>query len=1331
MEAKSYTYDGDDWGDYDDDDQYGVEESQSLVPPKPIGFQQKGQTLGSSPASSHSSGHVGLNRSDSYQRGDERQMYLSEPHAPQATAGRTSPLSTSTHSSQHQSTNHQSQPFDSNPDAPRSRTESPARAGLSNPRHASNRVSEQSARSDESNTVDYRNRRNFSPSAVPHSLNTRSVNPSDVDEGSSITYPARKSSLVAEEVPIGQERRSDSSSTAPNLAGNDSKPTATTAFIRPADIYKRMQAEREKERKSLDSQERSTDGSPKPALDRRTSPVRSNPEQYEDLGDVRDDDKLFKTDSFNRRQELSPVSEGTDGHNPLGASSMGLVSSMDPSQNRSRQPAENHDRNTVSSLQSAGSSSRASFLPKVNRISGFGDDLWTSADSDRPAEVDEKHESNEVSSAEAGDALAVEEGSSLEHKSSLGYRSVVKQAFDTPDRSALKTPQSIQDSLGSHGVSRSNTDSTAGISPILSHMSSGTTAAKTRANEAELKVNATSSTNTGPFDKKSSIHLPASALGQRIPRKPASRTASGEQISGMLASNNNLNESLGNTSRVVAHVPEIEQSQNSQHSAAAEMDKSVLTSDNPNDIPGRGRTDSQTQVTPNAEQTNRKSFLATRKPDLSVDSSRAAETSFTRAESPTKGRVRDLAGRFDEIGANRDSSPTSSRASMISLGKSKFDPSLSPGGQRNSIIGEYSTSDQLTAKKVNAQPDSSIRPNIPGGWESFTTAAESPTALGTNSNKGGYFGKDITESQKVPEPSPLAQASTGNVTPVDLTPKKKKDYTSTEDETDPSMVHMASVSQAGKAIGDDILASMGSGRDLEDENSEEQSHQGKESSVPPSGRDKDASSSDRMKKTDSWTGSSAVPSPLPKDSPLPQMEDSQYFRAPAPLSVAGAQRSSPSPNTYFRRNEVTSINDQDSDRLREEIEQTLSPSKSSEGLDDDKALGRKSPPLSSPVRDSEYRESTIIPSEYDSYWASGDDQAQGSSLTAVTEPTMPQNNEKENVNVSGSQDSPKVSRSAADDMRPQLSTRFSWETDVTNNTKPNTADEGSQEQAEVIDSTMDTKTTQEPQIVAAGTNLSPTFITDKIKPEPTTDHSNDPNPPVIWQKHDGDSEELSSPLEKETLPEVPPKGSPVLKPVPDLPDVPHERASNLASSTQRNQEPIVSQPTISAVSGNELSGQVTQQAPNPRLPSFREILAIKSPNERIQAYDRSRAQLIETDSGLNSWLKATVAAKPDLGNLASQPPGPKQPSMASNLPPQRPGSGLTRMQSLTGFSNSANASSQGGAGARLSSQQVQAKGKDLLHSAGVIGGKASTISKGLFAKGRSRFKGGSSEKVEN
>jgi hypothetical protein len=42
---------------------------------------------------------------------------------------------------------------------------------------------------------------------------------------------------------------------------------------------------------------------------------------------------------------------------------------------------------------------------------------------------------------------------------------------------------------------------------------------------------------------------------------------------------------------------------------------------------------------------------------------------------------------------------------------------------------------------------------------------------------------------------------------------------------------------------------------------------------------------------------------------------------------------------------------------------------------------------------------------------------------------------------------------------------------------------------------------------------------------------------------------------------------------------------------------------------------------------------------------------------------------------------------------------------------------------------MQAKSKELLHTAGIFGGRASKAGKGLLAKGKSRFKG-SGDKVE-
>ena len=90
VEAKSYSYDGDDWGDADDFDEYN--DPPTSVPPKPTGLRQRGQSAtnptqvpgqsyqGSSqgtrsvtnPQSQHSST---LARSNSFDRGDERRVF--------------------------------------------------------------------------------------------------------------------------------------------------------------------------------------------------------------------------------------------------------------------------------------------------------------------------------------------------------------------------------------------------------------------------------------------------------------------------------------------------------------------------------------------------------------------------------------------------------------------------------------------------------------------------------------------------------------------------------------------------------------------------------------------------------------------------------------------------------------------------------------------------------------------------------------------------------------------------------------------------------------------------------------------------------------------------------------------------------------------------------------------------------------------------------------------------------------------------------------------------------------------------------------------------------
>ncbi|KAH0241513.1 hypothetical protein KCU71_g24047, partial [Aureobasidium melanogenum] len=45
-------------------------------------------------------------------------------------------------------------------------------------------------------------------------------------------------------------------------------------------------------------------------------------------------------------------------------------------------------------------------------------------------------------------------------------------------------------------------------------------------------------------------------------------------------------------------------------------------------------------------------------------------------------------------------------------------------------------------------------------------------------------------------------------------------------------------------------------------------------------------------------------------------------------------------------------------------------------------------------------------------------------------------------------------------------------------------------------------------------------------------------------------------------------------------------------------------------------------------------------------------------------------------------------------------------------------------------EKMQTKGKDLLHSAGMFGGKATVGAKGLFARAKGRLREGGSEKVD-
>ncbi|PGH03664.1 hypothetical protein GX51_03928 [Blastomyces parvus] len=163
-----------------------------------------------------------------------------------------------------------------------------------------------------------------------------------------------------------------------------------------------------------------------------------------------------------------------------------------------------------------------------------------------------------------------------------------------------------------------------------------------------------------------------------------------------------------------------------------------------------------------------------------------------------------------------------------------------------------------------------------------------------------------------------------------------------------------------------------------------------------------------------------------------------------------------------------------------------------------------------------------------------------------------------------------------------------------------------------------------------------------------------------------------------------------------------------------------------------------------KLLGFRQIMAIEKPSEKIKTFERTRKQFAEMDTGLSSWVNATATSNPDHADLAQRngllPPGTTfahRPNPSRNKFPKLTSLGSLSLQTshnegspttppTTAGGHTRHASSANQFSTKINTQQVQAKGKDLLHSAGVLGGKAGGAAKGFFAKGRSKFRNSTS-----
>ena len=1253
MEAKKNAYDGDDWGDYDEYDEYGVDESEQPEPAPPSNPRHYGQRPAyDTPTRSFTDPAAQLPlpkaRKNSFDAGEEQRSFSASIPPPQQQGYAQQPQY------------HQQQP-------------PPLQTGGMG-RDLTESLPQSS---------------NFSPSAVPQPLQTHvSTAPADIHSSPATTqFPPRKSSIGQGNAPPQPIDFIPIAPTSPReRTGSQDKPLP---FIRPADIYKRVEEERRRE--SMDSQSR-------PSLDSISSRPKDDP--------------------------TSPTSPAADRRN------------LQPLETVAERKSEYlPDLNVVPQQESKTESQRLQHDRVPSALKGidtFDNDFWSSGpDLQAPAS----------------------HAPVVSPPQDQGFRSVVDQAFTRSDDQRSVPPTPISKDSDSD-LNRSNTGSTSGISPIMSRVPSSATAAlKNRGlgdgstpviaeepHEAGTPVSRPTSGNLAqaphPFQghtrNVSSTSLPRSGLATPTGRdSPARSPAFGPQKS--------LPE------------PEVAQIATNSSDSPDGMEGGLS---GPDSAYATREADIATDMLGNPVRTAPELGAAAKQSQDAFLESHKAQSPISdalprdRSESPSKGRVQALAGKFGEVSHSRRGSTQSniSRNSMQSWERSQ-DNSRAPSPTKSS-----------PAKPGSPKKD--FRPHLPGGWESYAITTPAPVE-----RSEAERGLDVGNSQG---PSALAQAertehdrgrgigkvdASPALADIDLTPTTKK-YKAAEVEQ-PAFDPISALKDAGAAMTESLRTTVGLGGSTESGTGQEQGRR--------SHGDMYMHRPLHMDRTESAL-SSIPPTPPAKDTPTSEFPPTPPLKEHPPehSSEPLARPERPSMNQQLSTD--PSADDQESDRLRKEIVASLSPLRMS-------AVPSVEPDRNSLRPDSKGadRASSIL----DSYYAE-------------LEKDSPRTSNDLHRDIP--ELAPLKSASSAHSGTPQkpaLSHRFSWEantpqlaspekeTQVAAVPEPTTTVHAEKAPSPTIERAVEEEQQQWNEGISEDPYFGPGHTFTVTKPEPMTDAelvtrastppldtgSSLASPPTREQTRSPGLHIVNSALDPEAV-DLPPRWSAEHSPQPprevekespppqqlkDQPEV------NPAVSADTGLTGSIEAPESSAVHDPELKSPTSPRSPISDKPlGAREIATIGSTAERIATYNKTREQWFNTDHGLSSWMTATFDADPNLATQSAQP-----------LPQPRPQSGTFRhkhtgsLAMLGKFTGSSNSQPSGGAyyeqynsaaaqvpassnsptagpsktsgflsrtaSHSIQTQQMQAKGKDLLHTAGVLSGKGMTSAKGLFAKGKSRF----------
>ncbi|OCK77943.1 hypothetical protein K432DRAFT_384250 [Lepidopterella palustris CBS 459.81] len=1422
VEAKSYAYDGDDWGEYDEYDEYGADEPEPAPPSKqtaPTGFRQKGQSASESGRNFTDPQTAGLPlvpRKNSFDAGDERRAFSSVLPQPSSTAGSKSPIYPASSASAFtipagaatvpapslQQLIHQN-PGDTGPNIPNQQPQTaPPQSGVRQP---------SVAQSDTSDTPQHR--RDFSPSALPPPLHTR-VSPAPGSASASpasTQFPARKSSLSQlspsdqGDPPFAQPAPSNTTSPPPRerTPSNSTKPLP---FIRPADIYKRVQEEQEKERQSVDSERPSLDSLSSRPVNEHTAPrgprERASAESLSRMNGRRPSIERIGDSgesSTNRMLQpmLEPVAErkseylpdfniGNQGFQP--APGQNLPSAMDrpkPAEQPSRMPT----------------------LPPVHGISTFGDDFWSSSSA----------------LGTTSSPVAPNETRALPPQGDPGFRSAVDQAFTrTDDSSVPPTPISKRDtfSQSDSGVSRSNTDSTSGISPIMSRVPSSTASAL-KARTAEGRETSTPAIAEETGETSTPISRPLSAVmltgGFQVARKPSpghSRNVSAGSIAGAGLNTPSPGESP-------ARSPAIEPQRSLPEPEHAVLSSQSPTSSSPTeggfgapstnlatreaDIASAMRQSPEKAITglAEAEKASQAAFLESH---ASVGAPALERPPRSRSQSPSKSRVQQLAGKFNDISESRRGS-THSVASTNSISSWERSQEDLPGALSDKAAGQsmanpparsISPVKGLAAERPSPDRGVRFRPKLPGQWESYTTIAPASSEDGEGDGRHG-----TVEPLKPERQPPSTPAGTRDVIDedIDLTPTTAKHPVSVSEPSTISSDPFAALKAAGNAMGEAIKTSVGMGKTASDSQQERSVERGLVETQGHSIGDVYPRSLE-LDRTASSIASNAPPTPPPKDDSIDDFtqESNDMPPPPPPLKQKSPEPISPSNDELTPTQPAmlpqqlsadTSVHDQESDRLRKEIVTSLSLLKSSQ----DSFPEPKRASLQPNASVTNNRESSILPSEYDSYWADG-----GGDREVFQPEVQPSRSSNDGGNripevlphaavsiVSNPQPPPAPTPSVSHtvqqtsyDSKPNLlDKRFSWEessqftTQLPSNEQ---AGPGVQSAAVVKEEPKPTSPTlrlvhdeshesfggiPEPYFGPGHSNSTAQPTLTVVGPDPVAE----PLATSLAVKETSNAPSHSLGIRDSTPPWRPPfEGLHVVNSEnPEAVEMPLRLSMEANPNPLPESRPVSQSPSREAAptiprSSAERNSQAASVTGKPL--GFREIMAIRSATDRIAIYNKTREHWATVDHGLNEWLTKTIAANPELdsvpppttrptmpasGSIRHRPTGSislfgKQPTNITQ-PPTTPyyeqyNAAASQMPVGSASTPSAPTVSQqpilmpGGAGGRSTSHHMQSKGKDILHSAGVLGGKATIGAKGLFAKGKSRFRSsGSADKA--